>query len=163
MVRPMVHSVKHYLQRSIETVVASTVKETILIDAVNVSVAGGASEIIEGSSIKAVYVEWWLRAGDTAAGSYVFLLEKRHKAAPAPNTTEMAALDAYDNKKNVLFVSQALVNDQDADATPILRQWVKIPKSKQRFGLGDLLSITVFAQGAIDLHQCGFVTYKEYN
>jgi len=56
-----------------------------------------------------------------------------------------------------------LVNDQDADATPILRQWVKIPKTKQRFGLKDKLVLQVFAQGALDLTACGFELYKEYS
>ncbi len=162
MVRPVINSVKHLVQRSIETVLASAIVTTFLIVAKNVVDVNTSTEVVEGSIIKAVYVEWWLRAGDLAGGSYVFILYKGGSDMTAPTTTEMAALNDWDNKKNILFTSQALVNDQDADATPILRQWVKIPKGKQRFGLGDHLKISVFAQGAIDLHQCGVVIYKEY-
>jgi len=39
--------------------------------------------------------------------------------------------------------------------------WIKIPKSKQRMGLGDRIVVQTFAQ-ALDMIDCGFETYKEY-
>ncbi len=72
-----------------------------------------------------------------------------------------AALGDYTNKKNILYTTQALSNDQDADAIPLFKGWIRIPKSKQRFGLDDQLNFHVFAQ-ALDQNICGFVTYKEY-
>ncbi len=162
MVRPVINSVKHLVQRSIETVTASTIVTTFLIIAKNVVDVNTSTEVVEGSVIKAVYIEWWLRSSEISPGSFVFIVYKGGSDMTAPSTTEMASLNDWDNKKNILFTSQALVNDQDADAIPILRQWIKIPKGKQRFGLGDHLKISCFAQGAIDLVQCGVVIYKEY-
>jgi len=163
MVRPVVHSIKHYVQKSIVTVVASTVNVTTLVKAVKVLSVNLVNEVVEGTIIKAVYLEYWIRAGDTAPASGVVALYKKSSDTSDPSTTEMAALGDWDNKKNVLFVQQGLYNDQDADAIAVVRQWFKIPKGKQRFGLGDELNLAVFAQGAIDQHICGFAVYKEYS
>ncbi len=162
--RAVVHSEKHYFQMSIFTVVASAIAQREIIKSVAVDAKDSVSEVTEGSVIKAVYVELWVRASEVSPGSFVVTLEK----LPGGMTVNMsaaqsAALGDYPNKKNILFCSQALTNDQDADAIPILRQWVKIPKSKQRFGLGDALTLNLHAIGAIDLVFCGFATYKEYN
>ncbi len=162
MVRPMVHSVKHYVQQSVFTVLASAIKNTEMVDAVAVVDKNITSEVTEGSSVKAVYVELWLRAGDTAPGSFVFIICKRPGGVNVPSTTEMASLGDWDNKKNILYTTQGLINDQDADAIAIYKGWVRIPKSKQRMGLGDHISWHLFAQGAIDIIGCGFATYKEY-
>ncbi len=163
MVRPMVHSTKHYVQHSIATIVAGALESMILVHAVAVGSKNSPTEVEEGSSIKAVYCEYWLRAGETTAGSFIATLYKLPGTGVAFNATQMAALNTAENKKNILWTSQGLVNDQDADALGLLRNWIKIPKSKQRFGLGDQLILEIFAQGAIDLHRCGFTTYKEYS
>ncbi len=162
MVRPVIHSVKHYVQQSINTVTLSTNSNYILVAAEQVSGVDTVNEVQEGALVKAVYVEAWLRAGDTANASFVLIVEKVLSGAAFPTTAQMAALGSYPNKKNVFFTAQALVNNQNSDAIPVLRQWIKIPKTKQRFGLKDKLVMTIFAQGAIDLHECGFATYKEY-
>ncbi len=163
MVRPVVHSIKHYVQKSIVTVVASTVNVTTIVKAVKVLSVNLVNEVVEGTIIKAVYLEYWIRAGDTVPASGVVALYKKSSDTSDPTTTEMVALGDWDNKKNVLFVQQGLYNDQDADAIAVVRQWFKIPKGKQRFGLGDELNLTVFAQGAVDQHVCGFAVYKEYS
>jgi len=43
-----------------------------------------------------------------------------------------------------------------------MRGWYKIPKTKQRFGLGDRLVLQIASQGTDALDFCGFATYKEY-
>ncbi len=163
MVRPMVHSRKHFVQVSLQTVTASTIDTTDVVNAVALEDVNTVSEVPEGSTIKACYMEMWLRTQSTSPGSFVAVLYKNQGGAGNINTTEIAALGDYDNKKNVLQTWQGLLNDQDADAVAIARGWYKIPKSKQRFGLGDKLQFSVFAQGALDITQCGFFTYKEYN
>jgi len=163
MVRPMVHSTKHYVQTSINTIVAGALASVVLISAVAVGSKNNATEVEEGNSVKACYIEHWLRSGEVTPASYIMALYKLPGAGVAFTSAQLAAIHDSENKKNVLFFSQGLVNDADADATPILRQWYKIPKSKQRFGLGDQLILAIFAQGAIDLHDCGFATYKEYS
>ncbi len=162
MVRPVVHSRKHYVQQSLSTITGSAKSDTAIVNAVGVTDADLVNEVTEGALVKAVYIEEWLRAQSTSPGSIIGCLYKNPGGSVPFTTTELAAMGTAENKKNVLYFTQGLINDQDADAIPFFRGWIKIPKSKQRFGLGDRLFWTIFAQGAIDVTRCGFVTYKEY-
>ncbi len=158
--RAIIHSRKHYVQVSLATVLSGAVLDTII--AFPKEVADDANEVEVGATIKAVYVEMWVRAGDTAPGSVTLDLYKTSSGAVGMSAVEAAALHDYANKKNILYHTQGLSNDQDADAIPFIRQWFKIPKGKQRMGLGDTLRLNIFAQ-AIDAIVCGFITYKEYS
>ncbi len=141
---------------------AGTVSVTNVIRAEPVDTINDVFEVVEGAIVKAVYVELWLRGQDTSPGSFVLMIEKRPGIQPGEiSTTDMAAIGDYENKKNVFYTSQALTNVNTADAIPIYKGWIKIPKSKQRFGLKDRLVLNVFAQ-ALDSNICGFFTYKEY-
>ncbi len=151
---------KHYIQVSLATVLAGQGLNTIIANAVAATTENTANEVREGSVIKAVFVEMWVRAGDTAPGSTLVTLVKTTDNQ-VMNFADAVALDAYTNKKNILYHTQGLTNDQDADAIPFVRQWFKIPKGKQRMGFGDVLSLHIAAQ-AIDNIVCGFMTYKEY-
>ncbi len=159
--RAPIHSNKHYVQTSLSTVMALAVLEISLIRAVVPSGVNLVNEVTEGAIVKAIFIEEWLRTGDTAAGSFVVIVEKVPAGIAAPSAAQMAALATYENKKNILFTSMGTLNDQDSLATPVLRNWLKIPKGKQRFGLGDELRIVIFAQ-SLDIIRCGFATYKEY-
>ncbi len=159
--RAPIHSNKHYVQKSLSTILAAAVDVNDIVIAVTPSGVNLVNEVVEGALVKAVFIEEWFRTGDTSPGSFVTILEKVPGAQGPPSAAEMAALGTYNNKKNILFTSQALLNDQDADAIPILRGWIKIPKGKQRFGLGDTLRLVTFAQ-SLDIIRCGFSTYKEY-
>ncbi len=161
MVRPMVHSTKHYVQQSIGTAVVGTVTNINVVTAVDVGSKNIVSEVEEGSTVKAIYFEMWLRSAATAGSSFTFIVCKRVQNATFPSTTEMAALGDYDNKKNVLFTSQGLLNDVDADAMSVIRGWIKIPRGKQRMGLGDNVSWHLNAIGQ-SINFCGFQIYKEY-
>ncbi len=158
--RAIIHSKKHYVQVSLATVLAGAANPILLVKAVDTQ-ASDPDEIEEGASVKAVFVEMWVRAGDTAPGSTLVTLIKVPDGQ-VPTFADVTALDAYQNKKNVLYHTQGLTNDQDADAIPFVRQWFKIPKGKQRFGRGDKLYLVVAAQ-ALDNIICGFATYKEYS
>ncbi len=161
MVRPMVHSTKHYVQPGLRTVVAGSVETHVIADAVTSVELTGNFEVLEGASVKAIYVESWIRAGSTSPGSYIVAIYKAPGGLAAFTVAQMAALFDADNKKNILFTSQALTNDQDADAISVVRGWLKIPKSKQRMGLGDRWIMSTSAIG-IDAIVCGLETYKEY-
>ena len=161
MVRPMVHSRKHYVQQSLATILAGVADDIII--AFAKETADAADEVKEGNSIKAVWIEMWIRTQSTSPGSVLATLYKMPGDGSVMLATDQAALHDYANKKNVLYHTQGLTNDQDADAIPFIRQWFKIPKGKQRFGLGDALRLSIFAQGALDLTICGFMTYKEYS
>jgi len=159
MVRPMVHSRKHYVQNSLSTVTAAGVDHIGF--AVAVETPTAVNHVQEGSSVKAIYIEQWIRAGDTVGSSGQMIIYKKSSDASNPSTTEMAALGDWDNKKNIFYTTMGLFNDQDADAIALFKGWIKIPKSKQRMGLGDTINMSIFAP-TIDCHLCGFATYKEY-
>ncbi len=161
MVRAMVHSTKHYTQQSIGTSVPGTLTTVEVAVGVAVGNKNNTSEVEEGSSVKAVYLEMWLRSAATAAASFTFIFYKTTDEASAANATEMAALGDYTNKKNVLYTTQGLLNDVDSTAMSIYRGWIKIPKGKQRIALGDHLRWTLSAIGQ-SVNFCGFQTYKEY-
>ncbi len=161
MVRPMVHSTKHYVQQSIGTSVPGTETHTVIAEGVAVANKNLVHEVEEGTSIKAIYLELWLRSAATAAASFTFLFCKLPSGTNNPSTAEMAAIGDWNNKKNVLYTTQGLVNDVDSTALNIYRGWIKIPKGKQRMGLGDNISWHLSAVGQ-SINFCGFTTYKEY-
>ncbi len=162
MVRPMVHSIKHYVQYSIFTVVGGTVVSKTIANAVATDVSQGIDKVVEGSSVKAIYVELRARAGDTVGASGQMIVFKAQADTGNPNAVDMAALGDWDNKRNIFYTTMGLFNDQDADAIALFKGWIKIPRGKQRFGLGDDLNFSIFSP-SVDLQVCGFATYKEYN
>ncbi len=160
--RPVIHSQKHYVQTSLSTVDTLTKLDITLVDAVALLDKNQVFEVVEGALVKAIYIELWI-LGSTASASQITVLAKQPGGLAAFSTSGMANIGLQDNKKNVLFVSQGLAsNDGIAAPINIMRGWYKIPKSKQRFGLGDTLKLQIFAQGAANLEICGFATYKEY-
>ena len=160
--RAPIHSQKHYVQFSRSTVDTVSLETEVLIEGRESTTANLVFEVAEGSVIKAVFVELWLE-NSSNTGSFVIGLEK----LPIFQTAlfaDYAALGVYDNKKNILYTTQGLpANDGVGNPIPIIRQWFKIPKGKQRFGLGDRLSLNIVNLGADTLSYCGFATYKEYS
>ena len=130
--------------------------------AVEDTVANLANEVAEGSSIKAIYIELWLQNQGTL-GEAIVTVSKDPQNATGPSFVQQAALNSFPNKKNVLFTHQGLTsNDGVSGPVVILRNWVKIPKSKQRFGLGDGINLAISNVSANDLNRCGFAIFKEY-
>ncbi len=160
--RPVIQSNKHYVQKSLTTVLAGAIETVFLAIAKDTPTGGDSTHVKTGSIIKAVFVEMWCRTNDTSPGTVLVTLQKLPGSGVAMSFAEAVALHAYDNKKNILYHTQGLTNDQDADAIPFVRQWFKIPKGKQRFGLDDQLILSISAQ-ALDQNICGFATYKEYS
>ncbi len=132
----------------------------VIAHAVERTLANTALEVAEGAIVKAVFIEMWVRSGTAVEGA-VLLTFSKNPDLGTPAFADTIALDAWTNKKNVFYHTQGLTNDENADAIPFIRQWFKIPKGKQRMGLGDRLILTTTAQ-AIDADICGFATYKEY-
>ncbi len=158
--RPVIHSQKHYVQISRSTVltVAATTIDLVLARAAPT----GVDEVIEGAVVKAVFVELWL-LNSSNDGSDIVTVQKSSSTAVAPTFANMNALDAYALKKNILFTHQGLSsNNGVGNPVQVLNGWIKIPKSKQRFGLGDELILNIANNGPSTLEFCGFATYKEY-
>ncbi len=160
--RAPIHSVKHYIQQSLATVTGGALVNFTIAKARPTASIINAEDIVEGSVVKAVFVEMWVRSSEISPGTILVSLVKIPGIGAITTFADIVALNNYDNKKNVLYHTQGLTNDADANAVPFLRQWFKIPKGKQRFGLDDRLVLAVASQAAIDNVICGFATYKEY-
>ncbi len=145
---------------AIDTQAAAGVKSITLVNAVAVP-GTSAEEVRQGSVIKAIFIEMWGGSVDTTVGSVTIIVEKLSGGQPNITFAQMAALDTYPNKKNILYTSQGLTPEFGTNPVAWIRQWVKIPKGKQRFGLADRLKISLSAnlQG---FSHCGLAIYKEY-
>ncbi len=162
--RPIIKSKKHIFQISQSTVAQAGTVATILVEAKE-GTSSTPEDVEEGAIVKACYVEYWVSQDSASVvGSYTIALYK----LPGPGTTttagDMAALHDWDNKKNILFTAQGLLTPNDGGQVPVLRAWYKIPKGKQRFGLGDRLVINIRNNNAtaIDINFCGLAIFKEY-
>ncbi len=159
--RPIIHSQKHYVQQSRSTVAAVSATSIDIILSVESTIANAVDEVVEGATVKAVFVEMWLldSAND---GSFVISLEKVPGGLGVISFADTNALGTYKNKRNLLYVTQGLSpNNGVGNPIPIIRQWFKIPKGKQRFGLSEKLKLNITNNGANTLEFCGFFTYKE--
>ncbi len=162
--RVPIKSKKHIIQISLSNVVQSAVAETLIVHSVEAT-ATTPIQVEEGAIVKACYVEFWV-ANESASvvGSYTVVLLKLPGPASAMAVADVTALHDYNNKKNILYTSQALVPVEDAGVIPVMRGWYKIPKGKQRFGLNDRLAVVIRNNNgsAVDLRFCGLAIYKEY-
>ncbi len=156
-----IKAIKHYFQIPAGVVTSGAISAN---DIVNVVAEGAARtnafDVEEGAIVKAIFVEFWL-SGVTADKTGTWALMKRPGNALNPTFTNMNNLGSYANKKNILLSGQGLM-PTGGNIVPVIRQWVLIPKGKQRFGLGDHLTI-VFAATGTNVNICGMVTFKEYN
>ncbi len=159
--RAPIVSRKHIVQHTVTQVLTATVDTKSEINAVAVQDVNLAQEVVEGSIVKAVYIERWL-SGTFALGSFVLIVEKSVAGQSTPTFTEMTTLDAYPNKKNILYTTQGLLPEDNVNPVPVLRQWLKIPKGKQRFGLNDKLRVVIAAIGGESVQYCGLTIYKSY-
>jgi len=161
--KQIVHSVKHYVQFPIDQITTGTIQNVTLVKAVESTVANAATEVEEGSIVKAVYIELSLQ-NQGNLGEFIVCVEKAPNNSAGMTFAQSAALFTYNNKKNVLYVTQGLTsNDGVGNPQFNIKKWFKIPKGKQRFGLGDALVLSINNTSANDLNRCGFSTYKEYS
>ncbi len=160
--RPIIHSQKHYVQLTLSTITTGALLNTTFIDTVEVADKTTPLQVVEGANVKAIFVEIWA-IGSSANQFFTAVLTKVPGTGSAPNVSQMALLNDYENKKNILYTTQGLAsNDGIAAPIAIIRQWFKIPKSKQRFGLGDRIIFTLMSRGDASMIICGFALYKEY-
>ena len=74
--RPRVTTNKHIVQVPINSVMAGTILSTTILRSVNV-VSGSSTEVVQGATVSAIYIEMWLLAGAQQPGSITVTLEKR--------------------------------------------------------------------------------------
>ncbi len=163
MVRPVVHSTKHPVQFPIDTIVTATRENLVIAKGVLSTNANLATEVVEGTLVKAVFIEMWT-LNSSNDGHEILILEKVPQGGSGATFANMADLFNYQNKKNILHTHEGLTNNDGIDPPrQILGQWFKIPKGKQRMGLGDSIVITLSNPSSGTLTRCGFATYKEYS
>ncbi len=162
--RAPIHSKKHVFQISQAVVAQGAIVNTAVVVAIE-GAPSAPQHIDEGAIVKACYIELWvgIDAG-SAIGSYTVIIYKDPGGNSVMSTANAAAIHDYDNKKNILFTGQGLVAPETGGVIPTMRGWYKIPKGKQRFGLGDQLRIGIRNNNAAatDIHFCGLAIYKEY-
>ncbi len=158
-----INTIKHYVPME-NAVISSAARRSIeLVDAVAQSAVVNTEDVVEGSLVKAIFIESWIRSIADAGSDTKFqlLLEKVPAGATPVTFAQMNTLMGYLNKKNVFFFSQGVIGDLTTQAIPVVRNWFKIPKGKQRFGLGDKMVLSISANG-FNIDNCGFSTFKEY-
>ncbi len=158
--RPRVNTKKHLVQASLATVAGGAVAVFSIIDAKTAPAAAQPDEVTEGAIISAVYVEMWISSDDAAQGTCIVTLEKRPSGLVAMTAAESAALNLYENKKNILHTFMGLVPTNVQYPMTAIKGWVKIPKGKQRFGIADKLILNIHGQSN-GANFCGFAIYKE--
>ncbi len=157
--RPKVHVEKHFLQQSLFTVTAGQITNLILALGVAVTTAT-ANQVREGATISAVWVELWLTGDDAVQGTSIVTLEKVPSGAPNMTAAQSASLNTYPNKKNIFHTQMGLTPPNTQYPMASIKGWFKIPKGKQRFGLGDELVLNVMGQSD-GVSACGNIIYKE--
>ncbi len=158
-----INTIKHYVPRTNLSVASGAVQAQNLVTTIAKGAARAAvSDVEEGAVIKAIHVEFWLNGrGASSTTQFTAALYKLPGSQANPTVTNLLNLGAWDNKKNILWTSQGVLGEDMAQSIPVIREWVLIPKGKQRFGLGDQFQFALTPVGnAIQL--CGMATYKEY-
>ncbi len=160
--RPVINSKKHYVQTTLASITGQGVVNITLINTIE-GAPTVPSHVGEGSIVKAVFVELWVLNSAANIASFTVAIYKNPGGSNVCDNTEMANLHDYKNKKNILFTSQGIMPRNSTFPMGVIRTWIKVPKSKQRFGLGDTLLITIRNNTTDDLNFCGITTYKEYS
>ncbi len=161
--KAIIQSKKHIFQISQSTVAQAMAATSTFVQALE-GPPTQPQHVAEGATVKSCYVEFWVSQDSASVvGSYTVILLKDPGGNAAPTQTNLASLHDYDNKKNILFTAQGLLTPNDGGQIPVLRGWYKIPKGKQRMGLGDAMRVVIRNNNAtsIDINFCGLVIYKE--
>ncbi len=158
-------TVKHYVHQTPTVIASGAILNITVANSVVAPATGASNQVQEGSVVKAVYLELWY-VGTDATGttsSFTGAIEKLTQATLGlMSFASSVNLTTYTNKRNLLYVTQA-INGTRVDGTnpmPLYKGWIKIPKGKQRMALDDRIMFNVNSIGAGQV--CGFFTYKEY-
>ena len=156
---------KHYVSKTNEKITLGTVTNVIVVESIVAPASANSYSVEEGSVVKAVHFELWIFGANGAPANTQFHMniEKIPSGAPLMTFAQTANLGSYPNKKNILYTTQGVINafNDNTNSLPLIRNWLLIPKGKQRMGLGDKLVLN-FAAISKDIRICGLFTYKEY-
>ncbi len=162
MVRPIINSEKRIVQITLTNVDESNQTNIVLVDVKQDPDNTAPNDVAVGTVIKAVYVELWVLATSQQPNTSTVILVKSPANTGTPTVGEFSNLNAWANKKNILQMHQGLIGDANTNPVPFFREWIPIPKGKQRFGLGDKLHLAIHAI-TDSVQVCGLVIFKAYN
>ncbi len=157
--RPVVNTEKHIVQETFSTTAVGVIDPISVLNTVAVPTSS-ALEVREGAKVSAIYCEFWLTTDDATQGSFVVTIEKKPAGVANMTAAQSANLNAYPNKKNIFFTKMGLVGNSTQMPVNVIAGWIKIPKGKQRFSLGDSIRFNLLAQSNGTNH-CGFFIFKE--
>ncbi len=156
-------SVKHYVHRTNTQLASGAIQNNVIAEGVVLPATANAFDVKQGAIVKAVYVEIWVGGAGLEGDSTQFLMcvEKISSDGPFMTFAQSLNLGAYPNKKNILYTTQGVLAGENSNTVSISRNWILIPKGKQRMGLSDKIVCNVIASGQ-NIDVCGIFTYKEY-
>ncbi len=158
-------SIKHFIARTALNIASGILVSQNLVNAVAQNAVVNVEDVVEGSLVKAIWIESWYQNTDVTNSTTTFIMTvEKVPSGQLPMTfAQSLALQAYPNKKNILYTTQGIIGARrDGNGQlPIFRQWIKIPKGKQRIGLGDKIVLNHSSLGA-SAQICGMSIYKEY-
>ncbi len=154
-----INSQKHYVQVASFAVTAGTRSQLILVEAMEAPV-NTATDVREGAVVKAIYVEAWISGVTLDETAVIAVMKLPGGGTVVPTFAEMQSLNDYENKKNIFEAHQGIA-PTEGNVIPVFRHWIKIPKGKQRFGLGDKLVLSLAAVST-NVNICFIATFKEY-
>ncbi len=161
--KAIINSEKRIFQLTLTSLLTGVAVNIDLIKVVqDIGTGVDAREVLPGTVIKAVYVELWYLGAAQQPTTMTTCIIKLPGDAPGPDADDLGSLNSYNNKKNILETHQGIVGDANANPIPAFRGWIKIPKGKQRFGLGDKLIVSNKSITE-DTELCGVVIFKAYN
>ncbi len=157
-----INSAKHIIHHSIFSVTTGTIVVTDEAVSVDVPDVTAANEVRSGAVIKAIYIEAWILSNSgTVKGTFNITVEKSKGGQPDMTFGQSVALNAYPNKANIFYTTQGIIGDESTNPVPILRQWIAIPKGKQRMAFGDKIKVN-YSATITGIQVCGISVYKEY-
>lgn len=160
---PPINTIKHYVHLQNVGVLTNVILNHEIVDAVVAPASAAANQVHEGSIVKAVFIEIWVTpvTGVTGIVQFDMVVEKVASDGPDMTNTNIVNLGAYKNKKNILYVTQGVARGEGSNPIPLYRNWILIPKGKQRMGLGDRVVVNLMPLGSTT-NFCGITTFKEF-
>ncbi len=154
-----INSQKHYNQIAAFAVTSGVRSQIILVEGKE-DPSVTAVDVREGAVVKAIYLECWISGVTAEKTAITAVIKLPGGGTIVPSFAEMQALNDYENKKNILEAHQGIA-PTGGNTVPFYRHWIKIPKGKQRIGLGDKIVLSVAALNT-NVNVCMLSTFKEY-
>ncbi len=134
---------------------AATVKEVTLLTVVQASLKNAATEVMIGSHVRGMYVEFNIGANDASATHIVhwqIMIDKTGQSLTAPNTY-------YNADRSQVFKRGMEMLPKDVSTQTKRVFYVRLPKTRMKEG--DAIKFRYISSSSATQNLCGFAIYKE--